>query len=104
MQTRLRNGPRMSRPSLSLGQTQATPRRRTLWTYAEIESLDGTCIAEATLAKLREMIPPGTEILTVHGVPADPYNNCSVILGLIGFGLLTKDDRLVITLDGVRLH
>ena len=23
---------------------------------------------------------------------------------LTGFGLLTKDDRLVITLDGVRLH
>ena len=73
-------------------------------TYAEIESLDGTSIAEATLAKLRELIPPGTETVTVHGVPADPYNNGSVILGLIGFGLLTKDDRLVITLDGVRLH
>ena len=75
-----------------------------IMTYAEIESLDGTSIAEATLAKLRELISPGTETLTVHGVPADPYNNGSMILGLIGFGLLTKDDRLVITLDGVRLH
>lgn len=73
-------------------------------TYAEIEALDGISIAEATLAKLRDLIPPGTETVTVHRVPADPYNNGSVILGLIGFGLLTKDDRLVITLDGVRLH
>lgn len=73
-------------------------------TYAEIEALNGTSIAEATLSKLQELITPGTETLTVHGVPADPYNNGSVILGLIGFGLLTKQDRLVITLDGVRMH
>ncbi len=73
-------------------------------TYAEIEALNGTSIADATVAKLEALITPGTESLTVHGVPADPYNNGSVVLGLIGFGLLTKQDRLVITLDGVRLH
>lgn len=73
-------------------------------TYAEIEALNGTSIADATVAKLDALITPGTETLTVHEVPADPYNNGSVILGLIGFGLLTKDDHLVITLDGVRLH
>ena len=38
--------------------------------YAEIEALNGTSIAEATVAKLRELIPPGTETVTVHGVPA----------------------------------
>ena len=43
-----------------------------------------TSIAEATVAKLRELIPPGTKTVTVHGVSADPYNNGSVILGLIG--------------------
>lgn len=73
-------------------------------TYAEIEALNGTSIADATVAKLDALITPGTETLAVHGVPADPYNNGSVVLGLIGFGLLTKQDRLVITLDGVRLH
>ena len=73
-------------------------------TYAEIEALNGTSIADATVAKLDALITPGTETLTVHGVTADPYNNGSVVLVLIGFGLLTKQDRLVITLDGVRLH
>ena len=73
-------------------------------TYAEIEALNGTSIADATVAKIEALITPGTETLTVHWVPADPYNNGSVVLGLIGFGLLTKQDRLVITLDGVRLH
>ena len=73
-------------------------------TYAEIEALNGTSIADATVAKLDALITPETESLTVHGVPTDPYNNGSVVLGLIGFGLLTKQDRLVITLDGVRLH
>ena len=73
-------------------------------TYAEIEALNGISIADATVAKLEALITPGTETLTVHGVPVDPYNNGSVVLGLIGFGLLTKQDRLVITLDGVRLH
>ena len=73
-------------------------------TYAEIEALNGASIADATVAKLDALITPGTETLTVHGVSADPYNNGSVVLVLIGFGLLTKQDRLVITLDGVRLH
>ena len=37
-------------------------------TYAEIEALNGTSIADATVAKLDALITPETESLTVHGV------------------------------------
>ena len=45
-------------------------------TYAEIESLNGTSIADATVAKLEALIPPGTESLTVHGVLTAAHDKC----------------------------